>query len=295
MPTTVIGDIHGEAALLRTLLCRIDSQFGPGDDLIFVGDLIDRGHDNRGVVEIVRALVEAGRAVCLMGNHELNAVLFHTRGPDGAPLREHTDVHLDQHAAFLRDYPFGAKETRDVIDWFKTLPIFTERADFRVIHAQWDEDAVARLRRMGDGKGALPSDWTARWLSDSAFRADLSRVTKGQDFSLPGGATFTDKTGRARTKVRLAWWHAASGQALSDQIAGPTKRRLRFADHPPMMMPEAAYPPDAPTVVFGHYGMTDDMPYRAPNVVCVDHTRRAGGPLTAWRSDGTVMQIGGSD
>ena len=53
----------------------------PADGLIFVGELIDQGPDNRGVINTVRPLVESGHAVCLMGNHELNAVLFHTVMP----------------------------------------------------------------------------------------------------------------------------------------------------------------------------------------------------------------------
>lgn len=53
----------------------------PADRLIFVGELIDQGPDNRGVINTVRPLVESGHAVCLMGNHELNAVLFHTVMP----------------------------------------------------------------------------------------------------------------------------------------------------------------------------------------------------------------------
>ena len=39
-------------------------------ELIFMGDLIDRGPDSKGVIKRVRALCEQGRARCLMGNHE---------------------------------------------------------------------------------------------------------------------------------------------------------------------------------------------------------------------------------
>lgn len=69
-----IGDIHGRLDCLEDLLARIDADPGRGDrhaTLIFLGDLIDRGPDSRGVVERVMALCAASDDVhCLCGNHE---------------------------------------------------------------------------------------------------------------------------------------------------------------------------------------------------------------------------------
>lgn len=63
----VIGDIHGEIALLDHLLVQI-GQYGSGE-LVFVGDYIDRGPCSR---EVLERLMELGSdAICLMGNHEL--------------------------------------------------------------------------------------------------------------------------------------------------------------------------------------------------------------------------------
>lgn len=287
MSITVIGDIHGEADLLRDLLTRIDSS----DALIFVGDLIDRGHDNRGVIETVRPLVESGRAICLMGNHELNAVLFHTLDADGVPLRERTEKRVTRHEAFLRDYPVGDLATHNVIEWFASLPVFIDRPDLRVVHAQWDAAAIDRVRQAGDERGGLPSNWTDRWQFDLTFRNALFTLLNGTEHTLPDGQTVLDKSGQDRAYVRLSWWNGRIGSRFSDQIAGPTAQRMQFFDQPPTHMPDALYPADAPPVVFGHYGFDDDQALRAPNVICVDHTRRAGGPLTAWRTDGTFMQV----
>jgi serine/threonine protein phosphatase 1 len=63
----VIGDIHGEIGLLDRLLENI-GKFNP-DELIFVGDYIDRGPDSREVVDRVSSL--PWKTTCLMGNHEL--------------------------------------------------------------------------------------------------------------------------------------------------------------------------------------------------------------------------------
>lgn len=70
-----VGDIHGRLDLLNQLLARIDedsARRGPANVLIvFLGDLVDRGPDSRGVVE--RLIDYSGGAATtrfLMGNHE---------------------------------------------------------------------------------------------------------------------------------------------------------------------------------------------------------------------------------
>ncbi|MFN5194898.1 MAG: metallophosphoesterase [Cyanobacteriota bacterium] len=66
----VIGDLHGCAASLTLLLARIP----PGHRLIFCGDVINRGPEIETCMETVWRLVEQGRAVWLMGNHERDLV-----------------------------------------------------------------------------------------------------------------------------------------------------------------------------------------------------------------------------
>lgn len=70
-----IGDIHGRLDLLDQLLFRIDAderaRGGARSQLIFLGDLVDRGPDSAGVVQRCLELKESGRAVrFLLGNHE---------------------------------------------------------------------------------------------------------------------------------------------------------------------------------------------------------------------------------
>jgi serine/threonine protein phosphatase 1 len=71
-----IGDIHGRLDLLDQLLFRIEAderarRGGARTQLIFLGDLVDRGPDSAGVVQRALELKQSGRAVrFLMGNHE---------------------------------------------------------------------------------------------------------------------------------------------------------------------------------------------------------------------------------
>ncbi len=70
-----IGDIHGRNDLLQQLIEKIiadDGESGEAhSELIFLGDLIDRGPDSAGVIETAMALKnELGDVRFLMGNHE---------------------------------------------------------------------------------------------------------------------------------------------------------------------------------------------------------------------------------
>lgn len=75
-----IGDVHGRADLLRTLLSRIEEDAAAFNDgrrpqLVLLGDYIDRGEQSAAVLSIVTELMKDG-AVCLKGNHEAALQLF---------------------------------------------------------------------------------------------------------------------------------------------------------------------------------------------------------------------------
>ncbi|HEY2787484.1 MAG TPA: metallophosphoesterase family protein [Fimbriiglobus sp.] len=63
------GDVHGCSNHLDALLVAVNPT--PRDCLIFLGDLVDRGPDTRGVVDRVRNLKDQFDVICLRGNHEL--------------------------------------------------------------------------------------------------------------------------------------------------------------------------------------------------------------------------------
>ena len=86
-PFDIIGDVHGcldeLLALLRRLGYEIAGEPGSascqarhpdGRKAIFLGDLVDRGPGIPGVLRLVMAMVEAGVALCVPGNHDLKLV-----------------------------------------------------------------------------------------------------------------------------------------------------------------------------------------------------------------------------
>ncbi len=68
MAVWAIGDVHGCVDKLRRLWSEIAP--GPGDTVVLLGDLIDRGPDPCGVLEFVLERRGQTRLVALRGNHE---------------------------------------------------------------------------------------------------------------------------------------------------------------------------------------------------------------------------------
>ncbi|YBV93954.1 polynucleotide kinase-phosphatase (plasmid) [Phyllobacteriaceae bacterium JZ32] len=80
-PFDIIGDVHGCADELKALLAKLGYGLHLQDDrtvltppegrqLVFVGDLVDRGPQTPEVLRIVMDAVEAGQALCVQGNHD---------------------------------------------------------------------------------------------------------------------------------------------------------------------------------------------------------------------------------
>lgn len=145
-PIDVVGDVHGEREALENLLRRLgyddQGRHAEGRRLVFVGDLIDRGPDSPGVLEIVIRLVTAGRAQCVLGNHELNALRDDPsrRRPGEGWWYGRRDP---GHASVV--VSADAKE-RTFTPFLHGLPAALERQGLRVVHACWEEPAIEKLR-----------------------------------------------------------------------------------------------------------------------------------------------------
>ena len=68
MRTFAIGDMHGTSRALSVLLDALD--FRPEDQLVTVGDYVDRGPDSKGVLDRLVQIHDRGQLVALRGNHE---------------------------------------------------------------------------------------------------------------------------------------------------------------------------------------------------------------------------------
>jgi hypothetical protein len=290
----LIGDIHGHADELEQLLEKLEYQKvhgiyrHPERKVIFLGDFIDRGPKIRQVLEIVRPMIEQGYALAVMGNHELNALAYHTEDPEspGEYLRRHTPKNEHQHAQTLQQ--LNAAELRSALDWFRTLPLWLELDGLRAVHACWDEQAIAVIAAALQGRfGLTPELLRSACREDGALFAPVEVILKGKEGKLPAGASFLDKDGHPRTEIRTRWYLPPQGHTYrtyalhADEIACdlPLEQRVVDAATP--------YPETAKPVFLGHYWLSADRPQLlADNVACLDYSVAKGGFLCAYRWQG---------
>lgn len=299
----VIGDIHGQAEKLEGLLRSMGydrTAAGwrhPSRTAVFVGDLIDRGPKQLRTCEIVRDMLLSGSALAAMGNHEFNAIAFHTPDGRGGHLRPRSSKNRHQHQAFLDEAGEDSVLHEVLVQWFMSFPLWLDLPGIRVVHACWHQplmDSVARdllpgarmhedfvdRASQGDSNSLQPDG--SQGEASLEFRA-VETILKGLEVRLPDGASYRDADGHERFNTRIRWWDADASTYASAALSPDGE--LGLPNHP--LPPGAAigYESDKPLFI-GHYWMTGTPTILAPNVACVDYSAGKGGPLVAYRFDG---------
>jgi hypothetical protein len=151
-PVDIVGDVHGEIDALNSLLSHLgydsNGAHPDGRRLVFLGDLTDRGPDSPAVVDLVQRLVEAERAQCVLGNHDLNILLGYRKHDNHWFYGEEwaLDGSDQMTPAVLADESVRQRVTA----FFRALPVALEREDLRVVHACWNESAIEAVRQTSD-------------------------------------------------------------------------------------------------------------------------------------------------
>lgn len=290
-PYDLAGDIHGELGALERLLSKLGyhgeggSLAHPdGRKLLFLGDFIDRGPDSRGVLRLVRRLVDSGAALAILGNHEFNFVAYHSFDEKGKPLRSHSEGHARQVAETLRSFDGHREEIPEWIEWMKGLPFSLELGGLRAVHAAWVPGDIEFLA----GKSLRDREFllAANRRESEAWHA-AGRVVKGVELRMPNGHTQVDTNGIVRKDMRVRWWGEIAGLSW-EEIAFPARPGL--PEGPAVLDGLDAildYGEDEPPVFFGHYKLIGyPAAIQAPNVACLDFGLGHGGQATAYRWSG---------
>ena len=240
--------------------------------------MIDRGPGQLATLKLVRAMVEAGSARVVMGNHEFNAIAW------AFGHRPRNEKNRKQHEAFLAEVGEGSEEHRKWVKWLLELPLWIEEANFRVVHACWSPIHVNVLRpHLQEGERLTPEAICNGAHKGDLLHAPLETLLKGVEVALPSGAHFRDKGGDVRNEIRTQWWNPRL-TTYRDAYIGPDG-----VDIPSDRIPDLAIlpEPDRPTFI-GHYWLAADAPLRprSRRVACVDYSVANQGPLVAYRFDG---------
>jgi Calcineurin-like phosphoesterase len=213
----LIGDIHGHAAELASLLELLGYErhrgyySHPARKAVFVGDFIDRGPQIPEVLRLVRPMVDHGSALAVMGNHEFNALCYHTPDPDhsGDFLRSHTDKNVHQHRRTLEQV--SPAELAEYLEWFRELPMWLKPEGLRVVHACWDDRQIAVIRSGIEQHSGVTSGFLQEASTvGSPLHLAIEDVLKGKEIRLPAGMSYFDKDGHERHAMRTKWYESAA-------------------------------------------------------------------------------------
>ncbi|MFA5664951.1 metallophosphoesterase [Castellaniella sp.] len=168
-PLAIIGDVHGEILALDQLLDHLEHQ-ASGRLLVFIGDLCDRGPSSVSVIQKVRDLVDQGRAICLLGNHEINLLANDAKDGSGwfFDIREASDTPF--YAPFERA---TARERPAIRDFFSRLPLAIRMPGLRIVHAAWDTAAIEAIAQVPLGHILEFIHECSQRLENAAHKDDL--------------------------------------------------------------------------------------------------------------------------
>jgi len=298
MNYVIIGDVHGMLEPLEVLLQKLGfvknngAYQHPKYTAIFVGDLVDRGKHQRGVLELVRAMVEHGSAKAILGNHEYYVISFYSINPlTQRPFKKHTPELLEYRRAFTRDYPLGSKAADDIINWLKSLPLFLEIGGFRVAHAAWNEEIITQLQQRIGKKGLLSTDdWQEALTEGTSLKIAVTTLLQGVYISMPEliqPSTNPAPPSHLSKHYRLYWWKTQFSAWKHILCAKKYLKRFEDMPVPANLLTQYNYDAQQPPLFLGHYWFTGTPKLIQKNLACVDYSACVGGELTAyvWNQD----------
>lgn len=248
-----IGDLQGCLDPLQALLARIP----PGERLLFVGDIVNRGPQSLATLRFVRALVESGRAVALLGNHDLHLL---------AAAHGIRPLHADDTLQEILDAP-----DRDVLlDWLRRQPLAHHEAGALFVHA-----------------GVLPS-WTVE--QTLALAGEVGQQLRGDDVGAFLSTMYGNQPARwddalrgpdrwrcvinALTRLRFVHEDGAMELKVKEGLAARPPGTYPWFDHPQRATRDGV-------VIFGHWSTLGYL--ERPDVICLDSGCVWGGCLSALR------------
>lgn len=258
----LIGDLQGCRAPFERLLAEID--FSPSRHRLHVlGDLVNRGPDNLGVLRRLAGFGDA--ATCLLGNHDLHllAVAAGVRKP---------------HRSDTIDDILQSPEREHWLDWLRHCRMADQAHGWLLVHAgvppQWsaeqtialaaEVEAMLRSERLDEFLRQMYGNEPARWHDDlqgvARWRVIVNALTRIRFCSDDGTMDFIVKEGADAAPPGMKPWF---------QIA-----TRRTAETP---------------VAFGHWSTIGLI--RQPTLLSLDTGCVWGRQLSAARIDGGRLEL----
>jgi bis(5'-nucleosyl)-tetraphosphatase (symmetrical) len=271
MKTYVIGDVQGCQQQALALVERIEHDAGALADILFAGDLINRGPQSLAALRHVYMMAQSAERTfdSVLGNHDLH-LLAVANGIRSA------------HKADTLDEILAAPDCDILLDWLRRRPLALMRDGHLLVHG-----------------GVLPQ-WTAE--QTMALAHEVETVLRGPDWLAflremygNGPAAWDDRlTGTARwrcivnalTRMRYCTADGVMELTIKQELsaAGAAESGLMpWFDVPGRKTADV-------TVVFGHWSALGLM--LRPNLIALDSGCVWGGQLSAvCLEDRTLLQV----
>ena len=262
MALYLIGDIQGCDVALGQLLGKID--FSPSrDQLVLLGDLVNRGPQSLQTLRRLQALGDA--AQCLLGNHDLHALAVAC----GARAANKSDTLAEL---------LAAPDAPELLDWLRHRELAMFREGILMVHAGvlpgWDTPKTIALAaecmpaiRQKDSKnffqtmyGNAPNAWHDELTGAERQRVIINALTRIRFCSAQGEMEFATKEGAGGAPEGYMPWFD-----VPDRLTANTP------------------------VAFGHWSTLGLI--NLPSLIALDTGCVWGGCLSAMRVDGGRREL----
>lgn len=216
-----IGDVQGCRSQLEQLIKKL-----PKDGkIICVGDLVNRGPDSLGTLRLLKGLQEAGRAECILGNHDLHLLARDAgiRGPKS----------LDTLEPILK-----APDRKELIHWLRHRPmaLYSGYDYFNTlfVHAgvlpQWDIAQTLELahelekvlrhknyaQSLIEMYGNTPTAWSNQLKGAERLRVIINAFTRLRFCNAKGVMEFESKEGAGDAPKGYMPWFEVPNRKTQD-------------------------------------------------------------------------------
>jgi len=262
-PIFAVGDLQACSGQLDLLLDSIEAE-APNAQIVFVGDLVNRGPDSLGCLRRIRSMGD--RAQLVLGNHDLHLLAV----AKGIRPRGRSDT---------LEALLAAPDLEDLLNWLRQQPLALMAEGHLIVHA-----------------GVLPQ-WTTE--QTLALANEVSTVLRGSDWLDFLAQMYGNEPAQWHDDLQGADRLRCIVNALTRLRFCTAQGEMEFATKEGPDKPPAGYIPwfDVPTrltretpIVFGHWS-TLGLILR-PNIIGLDTGCVWGGKLSALRlSDRKLLQI----
>ncbi|QWD98742.1 symmetrical bis(5'-nucleosyl)-tetraphosphatase [Polynucleobacter sp. MG-5-Ahmo-C2] len=215
-----VGDIQGCAPSLKALVKKLPKK----SNMIFLGDLVNRGPNSLAALRQLKSLQESGRAECILGNHDLHLLAI------DAGVRKTKG--LDTVDPILK-----APDRKELIDWVRNRPMALSNGKVLTVHAgvlpQWDLqqtlECAQEVERALRGKsykqflanmyGNTPNKWSNSLKGYERLRVITNALTRMRFCTPSGQMEFESKEGLGNgPKGYIPWFKAPKRKTANTLI-----------------------------------------------------------------------------